>query len=45
MKLKSNLIDKSEVVTNEHHSPSKVIDGVSQGVDCLHVQMIGRFVK
>ena len=41
----SYLIDKSEVVRNEDESALEVVDGVAEGVDGLHVQVIGRFVQ
>lgn len=40
-----HLIDKPEVVTDEHHAAFEVVDGVAQSVDGLHVQMISRLVE
>lgn len=38
------LVDKSEVVADKHHTAVEVVNGVSEGVYGLHVQVIGRFV-
>ena len=40
-----HLIDQPEIVTNKHQSSFKVIDGISQCVNRLHIQMICRFIK
>ena len=40
-----DLIDQPEIVTNKHQSSFKVIDGISQCVNRLHIQMICRFIK
>jgi len=39
------LIDQSKVVRYENHAAVKVIDGVSERIDCFHVQVISRLVK
>jgi hypothetical protein len=40
-----NLLDKSEVVTNENYSALKVVNRFSQGIDGFQIKMISRFVK
>lgn len=39
------LLNKPEVVANQHHSTLKVIDGLSQSVDGFNVKVIGRLIK
>src|SRR6218665_2024264 len=41
----TDLRDKSEVVADEHHSSLEVVNSISQSVNRLHVQMIGRLIK
>ena len=42
---KSYLINKSEVVRNQQQPSLELIDSLSQGINGLHVQVIGRFVQ
>lgn len=39
------LHDKSEIVANQDHSSIEFIDGFSQSIDGLNVQMIGGFIE
>ena len=39
------LINQSEVVRYENHAAIEIIDGVSEGIDCFHVQVIGRLIE
>lgn len=41
----TDLRDESEVVRHKYHATIKVVDGISQSVDGLDVQVIGRFVQ
>ena len=40
-----NLVNQSKIVANENHTAIKVVDGVRESVDGLHVKMVGRFVE
>ena len=40
-----NLVDQPEVVRDKKDSALKFIDGLSQSVDGLHIQVISRFVE
>ena len=40
-----NLRDEPEVVADKHQSPVEVVDGRREGVDGLHVEVIGRLVQ
>ena len=39
------LLNKPEVVANQHGASFEVVDGVCEGVDGLDVQVIGRLVQ
>ena len=39
------LADESEVVADEDQPSAEVVDGLRQGVDGLHVQVVGGFVQ
>jgi len=41
----SNLRDKPEVVTNNHHSSIKVINGLRESIDRLHIKVVCGLVK
>ena len=41
----SYLIDEPEVVRHEDHPALELVDGVCEGVDGLHVEVVGRFVE
>merc|ERR1711915_382418 len=43
--LVSNLVYQPEIVTHEYNPSLKGVDGISQGVNGFHVQVIGGFVK
>ena len=40
-----HLVNEPEVVADEDHAAVKVVDGVGEGVDGLHVEMVGGFVQ
>ena len=39
------LTDQPEVMTDQHQPSLKAVDGVSQGINGLHVQMVGRLIQ
>lgn len=43
--LSTDLRDKPEVVRHQYHATIKVVDGISQSIDGLNVQVIGWFVQ
>ena len=40
-----HLVNEPEVVADEDHAAVKVVDGVGEGVDGLHVEMVGGLVQ
>ena len=40
-----NLVNQSKIVADKNDSSVKAVDGVSESVDGLHVQMVGGFVQ
>ena len=43
--LKIDLVNESKVVADENNSSFKVVDGICQSINGLHVKMIGWFIQ
>ena len=41
----THLTNESEVMAHKHHSPIKLIDGIGQSINGLHVKVVGGLVQ
>ena len=41
----SDLVNQSKIVADKNNASVKAVDGVSESVDGLHVEMVGGFVE
>ena len=41
----ADLVNQSKIVADKNNSSVKAVDGVGEGVDGLHVEMVGGFVE
>jgi len=40
-----NLRDKAKIMAYKDETPIELVNGFSQGINALHIQVIGRFIE